>query len=178
MNCVSIKENCQVNRVKNLDLNNFKPARAGVIIYTMYKGKVYFIGGIDTKTGEFTDFGGGVSYKTDQNALTGGLRELTEESLGIFGAIGLDEIQECVVVYDDANMIIFIPLNIDINSKYLEFLNRLKYFKHPEVKDLNFLDKKQFLALINGDIVDGTIMYVRIRNLLANGYKNNFMRYL
>ena len=178
MNLIPIKENCEVNRVKDLDLNKFKPTRAGVIVYTVYKRKVYFIGGIDTKSGEFTDFGGGVSYKTDQNALTGGLRELSEESLGIFGTISLDEIQECVAVYDENNLITFIPFNINIKSKYYEFMDRLKFCKHPEVRDLTILDKKQFISLINGNNVGGTMMYTKVRDLLANGRKNNFMRYL
>lgn len=175
---MSIKEECKVDRVKNLNFNLLKPNRAGAIVYTIHKGRVYFIGGIDTKSGEFTDFAGGISYKTDSNALSGGLREFMEESLGIFGDISVEEIGECITVYDQSNLIIFLPLKMNINAIYTEFINRLRYFPQPEVKDLIFLNKRQFISLIDGDEVNGTIMYDKVRNLLSEGRRNNFMRYL
>lgn len=173
-----MSEECKVDRVKNLDFSLLKPSRAGVIVYTQYEGKIYFISGIDNKTGEVTDFGGGVSYKIDTNALSGGLREFMEESLGIFGAINLEEIKDCPVVYDPNNIIIFVPMKIDMELVYTEFINRLKYFPVPEVKDITFLNKHQFLALISGEVVGGTVMYDKVRNLLSGGRRRNFMRYL
>lgn len=169
--------NC-VNYIKNIDFNILKPNRAGVIVYTVYKKKTYFILGIDTKSGDVTDFGGGVSFKKE-NALIGGLREFAEETLGIFGNISINEIGNCVSVYDDNNLIIFIPLQFNIAEKYYEFLERIQYIENPEVMDLKILNKKEFISLINGKHVDGTLMYDRIRDFLSNTKLNSdFMRLL
>ena len=43
--------------------------------------------GIDTNFRTLTDFGGGVKYKIDKDAITAALRELEEESLGLFKLI-------------------------------------------------------------------------------------------
>ena len=166
------------NYVKDIDFSKYKPKRAGVIIYTVYKNKMYFILGKDHKSGNITDFGGGISAKCE-TGITGGLRELSEESLGIFGKITIEEIKNCLAVYDENNLIIFIPIHVDIFNKYNEFSYRVAQIKNPEVSDLTILDKKQFLALINGKSIHGTIMYEKVRNLLSGTRMvNNFIRYL
>ena len=166
-----------VDHVKNIDFNKVKPSRSGIIVYTRYQGKTYFILGIDTVSGDITDFGGGVSVKTE-NAITGGLREFSEESLGIFGEITIEELKRCVCVYDESNIIIFVPIKIDISRKYYEFINRLKLIKYPEVKDLSILDTKEFISLINGNDIDGNIMYDKIRKLLFSGKGSGLLRCL
>src|SRR5580765_1728257 len=102
---------CKVNYIKNIDFNTFRPKRSGAIPYTVYKKKIYFITGQDGESGNITDLAGGVSYKIE-NGLSGGLRELSEESVGIFGEIKVDEIKNCVGVYDNNNLIIFIPVHM------------------------------------------------------------------
>ena len=174
MNSVSM---CKINYIKDIDVKNIKPSRSGAIVYTLYKNKIYFILGIDTKSGDITDFGGGVSLKRE-DVITGGLRELSEESLGIFGNISKDEVKNCLAVYDENNIIIFIRIDIDITSKYHEFKSRLKCVNNPEVKDIKFYDKKNFIDLFEGNSV-GNIMYDRIRNLLSTAKnKYEFLRYL
>ncbi|SRR6266496_789528 len=158
--------NCKVNYIKDIDLSKLKPSRAGAIVYVLYKNMMYFISGIDTDSGDITDFSGGIKYKRE-TFLDGGLRELEEESLGIFGKITPDEIKNFLAVYDDNNIIIFIRLDIDIIAKYKEFKNRLKYIKSPEVKDLKILTKRQFMKLCNDDDSTGIVMYDRIRKLLS-----------
>ena len=170
--------NCKINYIKDIDLNKIKPNRSGVIIYTVYKHRTYFILGIDTKSGDITDFGGGVSFKRE-NFLDGGLRELMEESLGIFGEISTDEIKNFLAVYDENNIITFIRLDIDIKDKHREFKERIKSVNNPEVKDLKILDKQKFIALCNGSKVSDTVMYDRIRTLLSTAKQEyEFLRYL
>jgi len=168
---------CKINYVKDIDVKNIKSSRSGVIVYTVYKNNTYFILGIDTKSGDITDFGGGVSFKRE-DVITGGLRELAEESLGIFGIISKDEIKNCLAVYDEDNIIIFIRIDIDINSKYNEFTKRIKCVNNPEVKDIKFYRKKDFIDLFEGNFI-GHIMYDRIRNLLCTAKnKYEFLRFL
>lgn len=169
---------CRVDRIKNIDFSTFKPVRAGVIVYTFHKHKTFFILGIDTKSGDVTDFAGGVSFKKE-DPLSGGLRELMEESLGIFGNIRVDEIINCISVYDKENLIIFVPINIDINSKIDEFSFRVKHLRNPEVIKLKILSKKDFVALIDGNSIGENVMYDRIRNLLLSGKNShNLLRSL
>jgi len=56
--------------------------RAGVIPYTIYNNQLYFLLGIDRKTRELTDFGGGV--KSTEGLLEAAYRELHEETCGMF----------------------------------------------------------------------------------------------
>ena len=70
--------------VSNVNLSRIRPRRAGVIIYTVSNGRLYFAMGLDSNTHDLTDFGGTVEYETDENAVKGALREFSEETLGIF----------------------------------------------------------------------------------------------
>lgn len=57
-------------------------ARAGFIPFTIKNGSLYFLLGIDRRTRELTDFGGGV--KASETLLRGGCREWSEESCKMF----------------------------------------------------------------------------------------------
>lgn len=116
--------------VQNLNLEYVKPQRAGIIIYTVINGSIYFGLGLDAKTHDLTDFGGGVIYKTDLNVIRGALREFEEETLEIFDPITFDDIKQCPVIYDNDNLIIFVHMNIDpdttcvaFNTKYKQIIN-------------------------------------------------------
>jgi hypothetical protein len=73
--------------LRQVDLFKSKQLRAGVIAYIEVPGPVrpqlYFCLGLDQRTGDITDFGGGVTKK-DSTALHAALREFHEETLGIF----------------------------------------------------------------------------------------------
>lgn len=56
--------------------------RAGVIVYTVHNNELYFLLGIDRRTREFTDFGGGC--KQSETLLESAWREFGEESCDIF----------------------------------------------------------------------------------------------
>lgn len=78
----------------DVDLSKIVPQdhgllRAGIIPYVKRNGDIYFMMGVDTKTGEYSDFGGGV--KMHENALNAAMRECKEESRGIidFKDLGL-----------------------------------------------------------------------------------------
>lgn len=56
--------------------------RSGVIPYVYEGGKLYFLLGVDRKTGELTDLGGGV--KKGETSLSAAIREFKEESRSSF----------------------------------------------------------------------------------------------
>lgn len=65
-----------------LNTLSIKNKRSGVIIYTFFEGRLYFLLAVDRRTREYTDFGGGC--KNSENLLQGAWREFQEESCGIF----------------------------------------------------------------------------------------------
>lgn len=88
--------------------------RSGAIIYTTTSsGSIVFIAGVDTESGDITDFGGQRS-PYDRDAIVTGLRELTEESLGVFGSISPDEVESCYAIYSKRMMIMFIYIDLDV----------------------------------------------------------------
>lgn len=66
-----------------LHLFRLKVQRCGVIPYTIFNDKIYFLFGRDSKFNELSDFGGGI--KKRENTLSGGVREFQEESNSLFG---------------------------------------------------------------------------------------------
>jgi hypothetical protein len=156
--------------VKNFDLDNLKPQRAGVIMYTIIDNTAYFGMGLDTKTNDITDFGGGVSYKTDYNAIYGALREFQEETLCIFKKIHIDDIANSPVIYDLNNLIIFIYVELNptdicnkFNEKFIKISKqKLNNKNEPEVCGIVWLNFEQldFCIKTNG------IMFYRVKKFL------------
>ena len=101
-------DNLKVEKVSRLDLSLVRPGRGGVVLSATWNGVKYLGMGEDWKTGEITDFGGGLSYVKlaaagggevkkvkvkrrhgrkrgmDKDAVLGSMREYLEESLGVF----------------------------------------------------------------------------------------------
>lgn len=126
--------------IKNLNLECVKPQRGGVIIYTVVNGSIYFGLGLDSRTHDLTDFGGGIIYKTDRNVVIGALREFNEETLDIFEPITIDDIKQCPVIYDDNNLVIFIHMNIDPDTTCLAFSEKYKKISSPKICSTNTKD--------------------------------------
>lgn len=92
-----------------LQAANVSVCRSGVIPYTIINNTLYFLFAIDSKYNELTDFGGGV--KKNETIITGGLRELQEESCGIFSKINLNDVHDCVTILNTKMAVIFIPIS-------------------------------------------------------------------
>ncbi len=158
-----------VKKLKNINFSKTKVQRAGFILYTLYKGNIYFMIGIDSKTHDLTDFAGGIKYKTDRHVLAGAFRELHEETLDMFDPVTYDDVKECITIYDDNNLIIFMPISLDpdticreFNDKYREARERKK-FDEPEVCGVTWLDIDEFVFHINTP----GVIYSRIQTLLS-----------
>jgi hypothetical protein len=161
--------------VQNLDLECVCPRRAGVIIYTVVGESTYFGVGLDSRTHDLTDFGGGVCYKTDHNVIKGALREFDEETLSIFEPITLEKIKHCPTIYDNNNLIVFIHMQIDpdtvsqrFNEKYTRVIEMRKCGSHrrhrdPEVCGITWLTWEEFRYCIK----ENGIMFSRVQKFLA-----------
>jgi len=153
-----------LHRVKDIDWTKIRPGRAGVIIYTDNPNRKFCMG-IDREYGEITDFGGGVSYKKDGNALEGALRELNEESLGVFGEIPLDSLSKSIVVYNDSILIVFIKVPTLHIDSIMKAFNEKVHFK-SEVSSLIMMSEREFRDLIQSRLTHKGKMYSRVRVLL------------
>lgn len=152
-----------VSLTKELKITRETPVRSGSIIYTKDKvGSIYFCLGVDTQSGNLTDFGGGV--KKGETIVDGGLRELEEESLGIFGHIDSTEVEETVTFHSSNMAIIFIPLQVNRNEITKQFNEKIQGKINPEVCDIVWLDMKEFMESIHGR---GRKLYIRVRKLLS-----------
>ena len=109
---------------ENIKIRNEGPIRSGAIIYTHHLGETYFCMGIDSCYGDLTDFAGGV--KGGESIIRGGLRELYEESLGIFGELSEKNISQNLAFYSNNMVIMFIRLQINIEKSKRDFLNKIK----------------------------------------------------
>jgi hypothetical protein len=172
-------------KVKYLDLNLVKPQRAGIVLYTQINGIIHLGFGIDNMSKDITDFGGRVNYRKnkDGNVITGAIREFMEETLYIFSAIDKKDIEECHVIHDKNNLIVF--MHIDINPDdvscvfehkftqasllyniYKEnFINSAKKGKqclYPEVSAIVWLPSYEF----NYKLCLPNIFFSRVRDFL------------
>lgn len=148
-----------------------KPQRGGVIMYGVLEGITYFGLAKDSQFHELTDFGGGIKYKEDKNAVEGALREFNEESLKIFKKIENTDIENNVAIYDSKNILIFLKVeNLDPNAINKKFEDRYAEHytistKEPEVCGIVWLNHKKFWELIQTESSNYQ-MYSRVKNFL------------
>jgi ADP-ribose pyrophosphatase YjhB (NUDIX family) len=152
--------------LRHVNLRNVRPARAGIIFYTEYQGRILYCFGKDTKTGELTDFGGGVKYKSrGEDAVDGALREFQEETLGIFVNIEKSVvIRHSKVLYNKETMIILVRMprlatGGKLTPSSLARLFASKVDKHSEIEKIIWLTREQ--------ISKSSRIYPLIKPLLA-----------
>jgi hypothetical protein len=151
-------------RVGDLNFESYCPPRAGAIPYILRQGEIYFALGLDTQYSELTDFGGGVSYKNDGNAVEGALREFSEESLGVFGSVDRALLNQCMVVYNRQMMIVFVPFDVDPHEKSRLFHQLLPKEIEPEVSDILWLSEAELKTALEEK---SRLLYIRVRKLLS-----------
>lgn len=152
--------------VGKLNIEYVKPARAGVILYTVVEGTTLFGLGLDSKTHDLTDFAGRVIYKYDGNVINGAMREFHEETLDIFNEVSNEELKTCPVLYDENNLIIFIHIDINPEIVCRKFNNRYQEEvmekNEPEVCGITWLSWEDFQRSIQNK---GNMFY-RVRRFL------------
>lgn len=129
----------------SVDFTRYRPQRAGVIPWTTFRGTVLYGLGVDTQTQDLTDFGGGVQRR-DADARAGALRELREESLGVFGTPTLERSS----VARGETMAIFFVEFPDLNPAAVtkNFQERLAQAVLPEVSNILWLTRAELTQLL------------------------------
>ena len=151
--------------LKNVKMIGDGPIRSGAIIYTHFQGKTYFALGQDSVYGDLTDFSGG--KKQGESIIEGGLRELEEESLGVFNKICVSDVKECMGFHTNNMLIMFIHIDVNMQRIVEDFDKKLgerEGTENLEVNQIVWLEKSDFLNSIEGK---GRRLYSRVRRLLS-----------
>lgn len=148
--------------LKNMKTNLEVQSRCGVIIYTHQDEKTYFCLGVDTAYGDLTDFGGGT--KKTETPAEGALRELEEESQGIFGKITPSEVSDSMCFYTNNMLIMFVKRDVNPEKIKTKFHKKVAGRETPEVSDVHWIEKEDFIDSINGR---GKRIYSRVRKILG-----------
>lgn len=159
------------------EILNLKTVRSGIIPFTFFNDHLRFCLAKDSRTGELGDFGGGV--KRGEVSITGGIRELTEESNGIFCNINFDyTVGHGISLIDKyyKKMAIFLvyvdPPMISQSCKC--------FTPSEEISDIVWVTEEELYVLIYGrDCLKG-VMWKKISSFLkfACGPKKEFTKQL
>lgn len=114
-----------------------KTKRAGIILYTSYSDIVYLCLGRDSRTHEFSDFGG--RSEKGEFAVDTALREFHEETVNAF-RIDKEDIMDSLCVYDRDSMVIFVRVLENPNTMCTLFNKKVETCKKPEVCGLVWID--------------------------------------
>lgn len=146
--------------------------RVGVIPYVVINNKLMVCLGIDTNSGDLTDFGGGLK-KADRTVLKGAFREFKEESgdyfkdFTDFTRLSSRNLDERISLHNSfMNMsIIFLPVPRD----YFSTISR-DFFVSKEIKGIRWYNFQDILVQRQNKIC----LYSKVRDFLlrANLYKS------
>jgi len=111
--------------VFGINLQNVRSKRASVVPYTFIKNskgvyELYMLMGIHAKSGEVTDFGGGV--KKDEHDLQASIRELNEETYDMFNVVSIETFKTCIAITRPAYETVIKPTNTKVNVEGISTL--------------------------------------------------------
>lgn len=136
----------ELTQIKNFDPLHKNILRSGVIVYSYdpHSKEYYFYLGQDQRTGDVTDFGGGVKRKN--TPITGGLLEFSQESFNAFAPrIEPEAIQNFYIAYNYSMAIMFIRIDVNFDQVKSRFCQSYNTAKRPELRDLVRYSRKDFL---------------------------------
>jgi len=148
-------------------------SRAGVIVTSRGPcGRIFYGFGVDAKTREITDFGGGVRAR---ETVTGSaLREFAEESLGVFDdACDTSPCARHLCAFNKSMLILFLRIasrvptaEISINFDKKARGDASAIASPQEVSAIVWLTEKELRDTLRG-VSPKYIMYSRVRRLLS-----------
>lgn len=139
--------------------------RAGIIPYIVKDG-IYFLMGVDKRTGQFSDFGGGI--KNGETPILAGIRELYEETKQLIKEDDLEEIKVGIFDRPNATCIIFCKIRdwTVINSLCDQFKRQnMTGDEYNEMSDLIWLSEDEMIRHVYSEHSN---IWQRIRYSLLN----------
>lgn len=155
-------------RTKAGDIHDKMCSRAGVLIYVVEDGVVFYGFGLDSEYKELTDFAGKMVVGLDKSCVHAALREFNEESLGIFGQISPLAVRLAQAIWDGENFIILYYSSLTRQSINFLFHAQLEKRKQTEVCDIVWLTHEELRAALCGEYTYRIYSVVR-EFLIASG---------
>ena len=164
---------CILIPTREFDWRSCRLKRGGVIPYTVFDNRLYFGLGVDSKSNEYSDFGGTVEQK--DCCLLGAInREFAEESLNSFKNYNTEEaLMEGTALIGDIAVIF-----LRVDKKYIMVAEEtfeekkesiakcsVKDQKHLEMSSINWIDTLQYKSLVYSR--RPTRMYDRLKETLS-----------
>lgn len=159
----------KIKKVRDISNENLTQNRAGVIVYTIKNGEIYFCLGTDYEFKSLTDFSGGVKL-SDRNQISTALREFSEESLGVFGNFSENDIRNCIAIFSSSMLTIFIKINGSKSEYVKEFDVKFRKEANPELLNISWISRTDFFEKIFES--DEDKIYYKVFNLLNQAYKD------
>ncbi|CAH6418468.1 Hypothetical protein HVR_LOCUS167 [uncultured virus] len=159
-----------LKQVKNIDWNNRKYIRAGVIPFVQ-RGEIRFFGfGVENGVAAIGDFGGHYENK-DRDLLDTAIREYNEEAFQVFGELNREMLQNCYVLEGNDTLEILLPVRDPFYQYTQKFHELVGSNIEHEVQSIVWLSRRQVLTAIDSQesAYEGTKiyhMYSRIRDTL------------
>lgn len=161
--------------------------RSGVIPYTWCSGYLWFLLGIDKKTRDLTDFGGG--RKRKESPVDAAYREFNEETCNMFeSSVTKEDISKSIAIQDSENSIFFTHISekwLNTASEQFKIAQRnvisphqvptlsstMKYLpktlhKHIELIDIKWVREDYFWNIAFS--MKNLCMWKRIQDLFKN----------
>ena len=159
-----------ISLVDEIDWLRVNKKRGGVILVTVRPDDTIIYGmAIDRKSGEITDFGGGIE-KCDRDCVDCAIRECSEETLRLLNINRRDVKKSLVIVGVD---MIFLFYRIDWR-RYIRltenFCRRVKGNPHSENIRLVGYTSKEMITLIKGGTVKNRYMYNKVSKELLDTF--------
>jgi len=160
-----------------------KITRAGIMPWFSHGNVKIYVLGIDSKTGEYSDFGGGV--KKNEDYISSAFREFDEESCGIFiDSISVSNFTEEHVWYDKIIISAQIPDEFfgNNNTLYEKIIFLQSLFKNTREKIVG--KRYQEMSGIHcvceqvfKEYLDRSVLWELCRNTIANGIIRKYYHY-
>lgn len=152
--------------VKNLPRGTYR--RAGIIPYR-YDGEMpIFAFGRDRKHRTIGSFSG--SIRNGETIVQAAIREFGEETLNVFGVPKLESIMDCLVCYDDKQILIFVHMVWQDDNIISRF--NTKMTSNSEMSELIYLDYAELRNVIAG-FEKRNRMYYKVARLISSTLINN-----
>ena len=157
-------------RVRDMNWNDPKYIRAGIIPVVEQHGVRFYGFGLDNNVGQLGDFGGHYEH-VDADLLDTAIREYEEESLNVFGVLTRDLLQDCVVLDGTDTIEILVPVPPPFYAYTQRFRAMITTNTEHEIQDIVWLSAKQVITAIDSQQATHQQtklyhMYTRIHDVL------------
>lgn len=156
---------------------------AGILIYSKYKGNIYFLLGRDNDN-KWSDFGGKCELKDHCDIEQTAAREFYEESLGSIYDINFTKkkIKHNKTIKIESKTYTGFPyymylLNINYSDEYRTRFNCTKNYLKTIIKKDNYFVEKNDIRWISIDTLVHSIenkSLISLRNVFLTTFKNNY----